>query len=694
MDRENILERVLNNDSKNILLELPTGYGKTRYAIEKIKQLNPKNILIVIPRNVLKENWSKELEKWGGLNCEITYSTYVSIPKNIGSYDIIVFDECFKGDTEILTDEGYKRFDSLRGNEKVAQFTDDGIIEFVQPIRHIKKYYKGDLCKLTLRYGRHCYMTPNHNQVYCTSTDKNFKISPVKDLNFNHYKYIPVSGRGSGNNDLLSPLEQLFIAIQADGTLQRHQKKESVYSIQVTKSRKKERLLSILSKTNNYTKIKGRAEVDRYMVKLPKGNAKLLSTHFDINMGYDRANSFIDEIIKWDGSESMNNTLYYSSKIKENVDFVSAVAVQAGYTVLQSVESDNRKETFSDIHRLYIRKKDLQNTQQFKKEYEEFEGFVYCVEVPSHKIVVRSEGYTFISGNCHHLSERCRESIQHYDYKNAILLSATVKHNLKQELYRIFKFETIKVSTREAIENEVLPEPIVYLIPMELENTKSSEILVKNPKGKTTVRIPYANRWNYLRNKEYRVELKCTQQQYIQDLNEQIEWYKKKALSTNNILFKNKWLYLCSERLKYLATIKNSFIKDLLLHLKNYRTLTFCTDIKQTEELGKYCINSKNKSSEEYLNMFNNNKIKHITACNSLNEGVNLNNCRIGIFANVNASEIMTIQKVGRILRHKQPIVIIPYYKNTREQELVINMLENFNKDNIKLLTDLKDLKL
>lgn len=73
---------------------------------------------------------------------------------------------------------------------------------------------------------------------------------------------------------------------------------------------------------------------------------------------------------------------------------------------------------------------------------------------------------------------------------------------------------------------------------------------------------------------------------------------------------------------------------------------------------------------------------------------VNLNNCRIGIFVNVNASEIMTIQKIGRILRHKQPIVIIPYYKNTREQELVINMLENFNKDNIKVLTNLKDLKL
>mgnify|MGYP003451662381 CR=1 FL=1 len=58
--RTQLLQKVLNSNSKNILLELPTGTGKTYLAIEKIKQLNPKNILIVIPRNVLKENWNKE----------------------------------------------------------------------------------------------------------------------------------------------------------------------------------------------------------------------------------------------------------------------------------------------------------------------------------------------------------------------------------------------------------------------------------------------------------------------------------------------------------------------------------------------------------------------------------------------------------------------------------------------------------
>lgn len=73
---------------------------------------------------------------------------------------------------------------------------------------------------------------------------------------------------------------------------------------------------------------------------------------------------------------------------------------------------------------------------------------------------------------------------------------------------------------------------------------------------------------------------------------------------------------------------------------------------------------------------------------------VNLSNCKIGIFANINASELLIVQRIGRILRHNSPILIVPFYKNTREEELVVNMLENFNKDNIKIITDLKDLKL
>jgi superfamily II DNA or RNA helicase len=157
---------------------------------------------------------------------------------------------------------------------------------------------------------------------------------------------------------------------------------------------------------------------------------------------------------------------------------------------------------------------------------------------------------------------------------------------------------------------------------------------------------------------------------------------------------KNLWLSAAGKRLKWLAEQKESVILSLLDKFKNHRTLTFCCSIEQSERLGKYNITSKNKDSINNLNMFNEGRIKHITACNILNEGVNLTNCRIGIFGNLNSSEIIVKQRVGRILRHKRPIIIIPYYKCTREEELVNKMLEEYAKESIITISNINEIKL
>ena len=75
-----------------------------------------------------------------------------------------------------------------------------------------------------------------------------------------------------------------------------------------------------------------------------------------------------------------------------------------------------------------------------------------------------------------------------------------------------------------------------------------------------------------------------------------------------------------------------------------------------------------------------------------LSEGCNLINCRIGIWGAINSSEIMIIQKIGRLLRHKSPVMIIPYYKNTREEEIVNKMIENMNPENIKIVSSINDI--
>lgn len=72
---------------------------------------------------------------------------------------------------------------------------------------------------------------------------------------------------------------------------------------------------------------------------------------------------------------------------------------------------------------------------------------------------------------------------------------------------------------------------------------------------------------------------------------------------------------------------------------------------------------------------------------------VNLRDCQYGIFAMLNSSERMIIQKLGRLLRHKEPVVIIPYYVGTRDEELVKKMTENYKTIIINNLNSFKQWK-
>ena len=135
--------------------------------------------------------------------------------------------------------------------------------------------------------------------------------------------------------------------------------------------------------------------------------------------------------------------------------------------------------------------------------------------------------------------------------------------------------------------------------------------------------------------------------------------------------------------------------QSIISLLQDQRVLLFCNNIEQSLEFKDYApINSKNKNALKNLEDFNNSKINHISSVNMLSEGMNLTNCRVGLFCNLNASEILSQQKFGRLLRHPKPIVIIPYFKDTRDEELKDKMLKDYDNSMIKEITDIKDIKL
>ena len=311
-----------------------------------------------------------------------------------------------------------------------------------------------------------------------------------------------------------------------------------------------------------------------------------------------------------------------------------------------------------------------------------------------HKFI--GEWDAVIFDEAHHLTPRCREILKDIHSKYSILLSATVSARLKDELKMCYNnLGCYKRTVKEAIDNGVLPDPNVYLLPIELDNTVYSETIIKNPSCERVIETNWKHRWNYIgKVRDAKIIIHCTKRQFIIDLDSQIDYWKKRYMASRNEIFRNKWLKLCSDRLKILSNWRTGTSAKILKYLKNYRTLTFCNSIEQTEILGKYCVNSKNKLYQEVLTKFNTGKIKHITACNMLDEGINLVNCRVGIYAVLNSSDRLIKQKLGRLLRHEHPILVIPFMKSTREEELVQTMLLDYNPDLVTVIKDIKDIVL
>lgn len=342
--------------------------------------------------------------------------------------------------------------------------------------------------------------------------------------------------------------------------------------------------------------------------------------------------------------------------------------------------------------------------QTWKDEIEKWGGIHHPNEGYLTEINICMECYESLKNHCrehwdiiiadevHHIGSETRLGfLKTMSFNFFIGLSATIPQKLKMLFRYRYHSEVVSCDLIEAIDSDVLPEPTILLFPLQVENTRLSETVEVNPKASGPVYTgEYKDYWKFKKAKQ-RAILRCTQKQKLMELDRLIEWYKKKAMMGNQAM-KQTWLYFCGKRLEFLADCKLQWVKIILHHLDKERTITFCKTIAQTEELGKNCIHSQNKDADRIYNDFNAGRIDHITAVNILNENANLVNCKYAVFANLSSSEICMPQRLGRSLRHKSPIIIMPYYKGTREEEILEKYLEGFNKDYIKTIHSINEI--
>ena len=351
--------------------------------------------------------------------CSWAFAELSKMEGNAKIIKLIARDEnCVTEDAEVLTQRGWVQFPELKEQDCVAQYNKNGSIDFVIPHKIIKKEYSGKIIEFSNeKQTLYHTVTPDHRIIW--EMNGEVREDTANSFNPSCAKHFKVAGQLlSKNNNQLSFKERLMIAIQADGTLDDGARNGSftgcvpVY-IYLKKETKIERLEWIL-KNLGYEYSRNKVNTDKggfkYYIKVPINEFKPTKLFKDwlpnLNeISADWVNEFINEVIQWDGHMYKDDLsdIYYSSIIKSNVDIVQSLACLAGYKAHLSVQVDDRKETYSNVYRLRMIKRDFISCgpkPKTKKEID-YTGNVYCVSVPSGMFLVRQRNNIIVTGNCH-----------------------------------------------------------------------------------------------------------------------------------------------------------------------------------------------------------------------------------------------------------------------------------------------------
>lgn len=328
--------------------------------------------------------------------------------------------ECYDDQTEILTPEGFVLFKDLTQGQKVAQYNKDtGEISFVVPSKYHVSDYIGNMHLYESKKTSLC-VTPNHRLALINPHTRTFKIDKSENGVWGRNYLYPSTGLGIGSDNILTDLERLLIALQADGTIRAtcdsHSNSKATCDFNVKKPEKVNRIITLLSR--NGLNCNPRYQDDgsvKFTFTLPSSvdlfNIKNLGFLVIESMSSVKAKSVIEELRNWDcGKNGESSFVYYSTNL-EAVNKVQQIATLAGVTstlginheacVKQVLNNPNPSQTktcyrvglsFNSPFRCYPNRQEVP-----------YEGKVYCVTVPDGLVVVRRNGRMAVSGNSVHL---------------------------------------------------------------------------------------------------------------------------------------------------------------------------------------------------------------------------------------------------------------------------------------------------
>lgn len=376
---------------------------------------------------------------------------------------------CVDEDTEVLTEDGWKKIPQVTLEDKVACWAEDNSISFEHPTDTITTR-PTTAVKIT-RKDKELYFSPNHRLPLRvaskqSSTYGEVKVIHAEDYKASHYYNWITSGQNK-KEEFLTPLERLYIAIEADGNLcydkenpRGHERQRDrgdrygtkdyryTYCVRLGKARKIERFEKLLDESGvKFQQGADQAGEKCWTIWL-NVDAKHFNRCFSINMGKDKAQEFLEELIFWDGTYEKSTTRWYTNKLEE-ADFVQGVAAQCGMRanimVVNRLGNLRKGAWQTPYDRLTYAVSILSNQVDYCGEEMTpttipWNKPMYCLTVPTSYFVARRDGLVFVTGNCHLCMIHSGRLLTLFEKKNPLVTKEGILRDVEAGFSHVFNY--------------------------------------------------------------------------------------------------------------------------------------------------------------------------------------------------------------------------------------------------------------
>jgi len=372
---------------------------------------------------------------------------------------------CFSGDTEILTEEGWKFIKDLENYRgTVLTINKNHKIEYQKSTEFIKQRYNGQLIRFK-NFQCDLDVTPNHKMYAKKRGALNFEFKEAFDgINWNRAKmlktalyegdekkwfYFPkdIDTKNSKTKVIekikMDDWLEFFGYFVSEGCVYMGKKKsilkektyiEPVFNILISQSKEKnkekyDKIEKCLKKMPFHYCVSGNhqfsihnKQLANYLIRFGKSKEKYIPQEL-LNVSKRQLKILFDAMILGDGSICrgkrgkdgyfrQDKMIYYSSSYKLMGCF-QELLLKLGMCGNFSAHDKRHKNI---IYQLHIAGKKSRESTYCKREVIDYDGYVYCVTVPNHIIYVRRNGKALFCGNCYDEGKRIAETI-FYEYE-------------------------------------------------------------------------------------------------------------------------------------------------------------------------------------------------------------------------------------------------------------------------------------